>query len=63
MKRVEIPKDNGGVRLLGVPCVRDILRHCYFTLTISWGRMPNWVITNVTVKGPEEEIDKIRKIV
>ena len=23
MKRVEIPKDNGGVRLLGVPCVVD----------------------------------------
>ena len=23
VKRVEIPKDNGGVRLLGVPCVVD----------------------------------------
>ena len=25
--------------------------------------MANWVMTNVTVKGPEKEIDKIRKIV
>ena len=25
--------------------------------------MPNWVITEVTVKGPEKEIDKVRRLV